>query len=272
MSEVLLADRQIFKIFGNDKEQFLQGLLTCDVRQRPCYGALLSPNGRFLYDFFVVEEGDHWLIDVPADHSDEILKKLNLYKLKSDVRLEKDDRKVLAVIPGKSDKGALDRGPISCNITGSSHLNSEHHNLRIANGSSIKDSFVAPVEDDMLSYKDPRYPDMGYRSYRLDPNRHQDDNAFLEYTDHRIALGIPEGPLDLIYDRSIILECNFIEMNAVSFTKGCYIGQELIARTYHLGAIRKRLMPINLEQDQGQHEEFYRSIGKHYAMAMLAVI
>lgn len=266
MSEVLLADRQIFKIFGNDKEQFLQGLLTCDVRHRPCYGALLSPNGRFLYDFFVVEEGDHWLIDVPVDHSDEILKKLNLYKLKSDVHLEKDDRQVRAVIPGE------DQGPIACNITGSSHLNLEHRNSDVVNESSIQDSFVAPVEDDMLIYKDPRHPDMGYRSYRLEPGVRRDDSSFLEYTDHRIALGIPEGPLDLVYDRSIILECNFVQMNAVSFTKGCYVGQELIARTHHLGAIRKRLMPVNLEQDQGGNQEFYRSIGKHYAMAMLPVI
>lgn len=228
MVEVLLANRQIFKIFGNDKEQFLQGLLTCDVRLRPCYGALLSLNGRFLYDFFVVEEGDHWLIDVPADRSDEILKKLNLYKLKSDVCFEKDDRQVSWSLAKKE------------------------------NG-----------------YKDPRHLDMGYRFYRLSPDVRQANNredAFLEYTDHRIALGIPEGPLDLIYDRSIILECNFIEMNAVSFTKGCYVGQELIARTHHLGAIRKRLTLVNLAQDQGQRKELYRSIGKEYALAMLPII
>lgn len=228
MTEIPLADRRIFKIFGNDKERFLQGLLTCDVRQRPCYGALLSPNGRFLYDFFVVEEGDHWLIDVPADRSDEILKKLNLYKLKSDVRLEMDDRQAWWSLAQKE-----------------------------------------------CAHKDPRHPKMGYRSYRLDSDFHQNNNgdaAVLDYTDHRISLGIPEGPLDLIYDRSIILECNFVEMNAVSFTKGCYVGQELIARTHHLGAIRKRLTPVNLEQDQGQHKELYRSIGKKYAMAMLPII
>ncbi len=233
MTKVLLADRQIFKIFGNDKEQFLQGLLTCDVRHRPCYGALLSPNGRFLYDFFVVEEGDHWLIDIPADRSDEILKKLNLYKLKSDAHLEKDDRKVWRSRDATAD------------------------------------------EDQIFIYKDPRHPDMGYRMYSRDPGFPKDDSkekSFLEYTDHRIALGIPEGPLDLIYDRSIILECNFVQMNAVSFTKGCYVGQELIARSHHLGAIRKRLTPINLEQDQGKNKEFYRSIGKRYAMAMMPVI
>lgn len=228
MSEVLLADRQIFKVFGNDKEKFLQGLLTCDVHKRHCYGALLSPNGRFLYDFFIVEEGDHWLIDVPSARSDEILKKLNLYKLKSDVRFEKDERQV----------------------------------------------WWSPTESESFSYKDPRHPDIGYRIYTLDPDFRQDDNhtVFLDYTDHRIALGVPEGPLDLIYDRSIILECNFVQMNAVSFTKGCYVGQELIARTHHLGTIRKRLAPVDLQQDQGEHAALYRSIGKRYAMAMMPVI
>ena len=234
MPEVLLADRQIFKVFGRDKEKFLQGLLTCDVRRKPCYGALLSPHGRFLYDFFVVEEGDHWLMDVSRDRSEEILKKLNLYKLKSDVRFEKDDRQVWwsPVILDRS--AAPDRGPIS--------------------------------------YKDPRHPDMGCRTY-MDPRLREDNNSldFFNYTDHRIVLGIPEGSLDLIYDRSIILECNFVAMNAVSFTKGCYIGQELIARTHHTGTIRKRLTPVNLEEDQGQHQELYRSVGKQYAMAMLPV-
>lgn len=235
MSEVLLADRQIFKIFGNDKEKFLQGLLTCDVRDRPCYGALLSPHGRFLYDFFIVEEDDHWLMDISNNRSAEILKKLNLYKLKSDVRFEKDDRRVwwslAVVILDRS--AAPDRGPIS--------------------------------------YKDPRHIEMGYRFYKMDPDVRQDDSAFLNYTDHRITIGIPEGPLDLIYDRSIILECNFVQMNAVSFAKGCYIGQELIARTHHVGTIRKRLTPIDLQQDQGRHANLYRSVGKRYAMAMLPI-
>jgi folate-binding protein YgfZ len=237
VTEVLLADRQVFKVFGNDKEKFLQGLLTCDVRLRPCYGALLSPNGRFLYDFFIVEEGDHWLMDVPKDYSEEILKKLNLYKLKSDVYFEQDDRRVWW----------------------SSHVEDV-----ILDGASIDAS-----DRGSISYKDPRHPKMGYRVYALDSDFQQDDNVFLDYTDHRIALGIPEGPLDLVYDRSIILECNFVQMNAVSFTKGCYVGQELIARTHHTGVVRKCLVPIDLEQDQGQHTEFYRSIGKRYAMAML---
>lgn len=239
MSEVLLANRQIFKVFGSDKEKFLQDLLTCDVRYRPCYGALLSPHGRFLYDFFIVEEGDHWLMDVPKDRSDEILKKLNLYKLKSDVRFEKDDRQVWwspnaeTVILNKGEDETLDR--------------------------------------EIISYKDPRHIEMGYRSYKKNSDSRQDDNNFLDYTDHRIALGIPEEPLDLIYDRSIILECNFVQMNAVSFTKGCYIGQELIARTHHTGTIRKRLTPIDLQTDQGQHKELYRSVGKCYAMTMLPI-
>ena len=220
MLEVLLANRQVFKIFGNDKEKLLQGLLTCDVRHRPCYGALLSPHGRFLYDFFVMEENDHWLIDVPAEHIEEIIKKLNLYKLKSHLHFENDSRQVWW--SPNLQKGA---------------------------------------------YKDPRHPDMGYRIYKKDNSAQTGDYA--DYTDRRIALGIPEGPLDLVYDRSIILECNFVEMNAISFAKGCYVGQELIARTYHTGAVRKRLTPINLEKDQKQNQEFYRSIGKHYAMAML---
>jgi folate-binding protein YgfZ len=241
VTKVLLADRQIFKIFGNDKEKFLQGLLTCDVRDRPCYGALLSPAGRFLYDFFIVEEGDHWLMDIASDRSDEILKKLNLYKLKSDVRFEKDDRQVWW--SSKSDTTT----------------------------EAIMPDRLSDPDRELISYKDPRHPQMGYRSYKLDPDVRQDISAFLNYTDQRISQGIPEGPLDLIYDRSIILECNFVQMNAVSFTKGCYVGQELIARTHHTGTIRKRLMPLNLQQDQGKHKELYRSFGKRYTMAMMPI-
>ncbi len=225
MTEVFLANRQVFRVFGKDKEAFLQSLLTCDVSVRPCYGALLSSNGRFLHDFFISEENDHWVMDVLKEHANEIIKKLNLYKLKSDVFFEEDTRQVWW------------------------SPNELLHNL---------------------CFKDSRHQNMGYRIYQ---NKSQDLSAALsDYIDHRIKLGIPESPADLIYDKSIILECNFVEMDAVSFKKGCYVGQELIARTYHLGQIRKRLTPINLEEDKGQHSDLYRSVGKQYALAMLPCV
>ena len=66
------------------------------------------------------------------------------------------------------------------------------------------------------------------------------------YDSHRLALGVPDGSRDLIVDKSLLLESGFEELNGVSFTKGCFVGQELTARTKHRGLVKKRLMPVQV--------------------------
>lgn len=210
----------------------MQGLLTCDVTRIPCYGAMLSPNGRFLYDFFVVSENNHWLIEYPGEYETEILKKFKLYRLKSDIQIDGDSRSVYAVWG--------------------------------------EDLNFSEVDKSSPLYVDPRHSDLGFRLYS---NQEMSCTSFLGYEDHRIALGIPSMPHDLIHGKSIILECNFVEMKAVSFTKGCYIGQELISRTHHTGVIRKKLIPIKIRDKQlkpfSKHEKGeVRSVGLNYAMIM----
>jgi len=191
-----LQDRKIIKISGSDKETFLQGLITNDINliktNKIIYSAMLNSKGRFLYDFFIFSQDDNFMLDCLDKRRDEIIKKLSLYKLRSDVNIQKDDE------------------------------------IKVFVSSENNEGFI-----------DPRNSKMPRRIYQK-----YDDNVNSEetkYHQQRITLKIPESEYDLTYEKSIILEFDFDNLNAVSYTKGCYIGQELTARTHHLGQVRKKI-------------------------------
>ncbi|WP_313135375.1 CAF17-like 4Fe-4S cluster assembly/insertion protein YgfZ [Paracoccus jeotgali] len=89
-----MTDRQILRLTGPDREHFLQGLVTNDITHAPVYTALLSPQGKYLSDFFVIPEGEAYLLDVPAAQADDLMKRLGMYKLRSKVELAPDPRAV----------------------------------------------------------------------------------------------------------------------------------------------------------------------------------
>lgn len=198
-------DRKIIELSGADKANFLQGLITNDVHlletQSIIYALMLSPQGRFQFELFVVCAGKNlWLLDVEAEHAEAILKKLQMFKLRSDINL---------CISNEWQVG------VSANITGSEIL-----------------------------VLDPRYSKMGYRFYQ---KKSIDFSAadFENYQNLRLAFTVPEGSKDMILDKSIPLEWNMENLNAISWTKGCYMGQELTARTKHVGALRKNIFTVN---------------------------
>lgn len=208
-SPLLLNNRGFIRITGRDRVSFLQGLLTNDVTllesQPILYTAFLTPQGRFLYDFFVIQEGDSLLLDCLHSRTPEILKKLSLYKLRADVTLtmiEDFPDVVLSEMP-LSDK----------------------------------------------SLKDPRHENAGYRTYGM----HFPEALFSEekYSEFRVTVGLPESNIDLIPEKSIPLECNLDDLHAISWTKGCYIGQQLSAITKYRGEIRKKLFRVSLHGSIG---------------------
>jgi hypothetical protein len=214
-----LTHRSVVKISGPDRLGFLQGLLTQDVtllQKHPIYSLFLTPNGRFLTDLFLSQIGDDILVDCEKAYRDELLKKFSLYKLRSRVSLTPYDTMDIAFIIGKTEED------------------------------------LRPFINDSLIYKDPRYPHLGLRIFHY-------KNFFMDTTDtfkhatldfyhfHRIQHGIPEGSMDMTREKSIPLEFNMDHLNAISWTKGCYMGQELTARTHHQGLIRKRLLPFECQ-------------------------
>jgi folate-binding protein YgfZ len=206
-----LQNRAIIEIAGEDRKKFLQGLITNDVNKSSTenllYSAMLNASGRFLYDFFIQEKDEKLLIECEAIRADEIVKKLNFYKLRSQVKISKNE------------------------------------NL-----------FVAQSFEN-IGFADPRCKNLGQRIYlqnSAEKNFQIEEN--FKYHAMRIANKIPEGELDLFYEKSIILEFGFDELNAIDYKKGCYVGQELTARTHYKGEIRKKLFHVEIHDSFGDEK------------------
>jgi folate-binding protein YgfZ len=199
--------RALLEITGIDRKKFLQGLITNDItragEKNLIYSAMLNSSGRFLYDFFIFEIGEKLVLDCSATRRDEILQKLNFYKLRSQVAIAKNDELLVA------------------------------------------QNFSA------IGFPDPRSSNLGHRHYL---KKSEEKNfPFLEeslYHFTRISNKIPESEHDLTYEKSLILEFGFDNLNAIDYQKGCYIGQELTARTHYLGKIRKKLFHAKLPSEK----------------------
>ena len=222
-SRVALEGRGVLAIDGPDARAFLQGIITNDIDQvdRACaiYAALLTPQGKFLFDFFIADDGDGGLLlDTRRDRLDTLVERLDFYRLRAKVRIRdvSEDWRVSALIGDEAARIA--------------RLVSRPGNARRAECSII-----------MI---DPRLAALGVRV--IHP---VDRLVFAEiagmspgaYDVHRLDLSVGEATLDFIVEKSFALESNFDHLNAIDFTKGCYVGQELTARTKYRGTVRRRL-------------------------------
>lgn len=186
--------RTILRVTGPDREHFLQGLVTNDVRRAPVWAALLTPQGKYLADFFIVPDGESLLIDVDARLADDLLRRLSMYKLRSQVEI--------ATTP-----------------------------LTVTRG-------TGPAPEDAIA--DPRHPALGWRLYADAP-------AGEDATDWdalRVAHLVPESLVELVPNESYPLEAAFERLHGVDFRKGCFVGQEIVARMKHKTQLRKGLMQV----------------------------
>lgn len=215
-------------ISGEDARSFLQGLITNDMDaltpDHAIYAALLTPQGKYLYDFFLVEHDGTILLDCTADRREGLKRRLAMYKLRAKVAIDDaaEDIQIYALI-GRGAPEALG-------------LREEPGHCRPFRGG--------------VAYVDPRLSAMGARailpadsaSALLTTEFSAADAATYEAL--RISLGIPESGIDLVPEKSFPLECGFEELNGVDFDKGCYVGQEVTARMKHRSLVRRRLFPV----------------------------
>jgi hypothetical protein len=229
-----LEDRGILAVAGPDRSSFLQGLVSNDVMRvapdRAVYAALLTPQGKYLHDFIMIEhDGEIWL-DTEAARLADLRRRLLLYRLRAKIELiERPDLAVAAVFGGDA--------PAACGLPAEP-------------GAAVACEAGAAVVD-------PRLADLGCRLIvergQLGLYRDRFDAAdFAAYDRHRLALGIPDGSRDLVPDKSILLEAGFDELHGVDWQKGCYMGQELTARTKYRGLIKKRLFPVKIVGTAGE--------------------
>lgn len=223
---VRLPNRALLSVSGEDRVAFLQGLISNDVARvapdRAVWAAFLTPQGKFLHDLFLAARGDEILIEVEADRLDDLRKKLSLYKLRSKV----------AIVPAEG-------LAVFASLGGSATIG-------LANEAGAAKSFGSGV-----ALVDPRLARAGLRFYLADdqPLRAAgfSEGPFDAWDRNRIRLGLPDGSRDLTVEKAILLENGFDELHGVDFQKGCYMGQELTARTKYRGLVRKRLMPVRID-------------------------
>ncbi len=217
----VLEGRGVLSVSGPDRVSFLQGLVSNDVEKAgpgcAVYAALLTPQGKFLYDFFIVEAEDALLLDCERSGIEGLKKRLNMYKLRADITLEdrSEDWSVAAVFDG--------------------------------------DTFEAAVEG-VAVFADPRLAKAGVRCIlpRTEAPAILEKAGFdaadeTDYDHLRLTLGLPDGSRDMVVEKSTLLESGFDELGGVDWDKGCYMGQELTARTKYRGLVKKRLMPVSFD-------------------------
>jgi folate-binding protein YgfZ len=224
----VLQDRGVLAVSGPDRASFLQGLVSNDTArisaERAVYAALLTAQGKYLHDFIMVEHGETIWLDAEAARLADLKRRLSLYRLRAKVTL--DERPDLAV-------AAVFDGPMF---------------------GLPDDPGAARALDGGTAFIDPRLAALGARAILPRETIRQVltesgaiETDFAEYDRLRLSLGIPDGSRDLVLDKSILLESGFDELNGVDWQKGCYIGQELTARTKYRGLIKKRLLPVEID-------------------------
>lgn len=211
-----LPSRALLRLTGADATEWLQGLITNDVERLDTdgalYAALLSPQGKILFDFLIYRAADSLLIDCEASARDALMKRLSMYKMRSDVTLTPEP-----------DLGVLS----SC---------------------TPLDASLAHVE---IAVRDPRLEELGFRMVgdlaRMASDYEEQDHSVDGedvYRDYLLKLGVPNGEADFAPGKAYPLESNFDELNGISFTKGCFIGQEVAARMKHKTDLKKRILPV----------------------------
>jgi len=228
---VLLDDRGVLAVSGPDRRPFLQGLVSNDVEKvgptAARYAAFLTAQGKYLHDFMMVEAGESIWLDTEAARLGDLKRRLSMYRLRAKAALEERSGLCVTAIFGADAPAAL--------------------------GLSSEPGAARPFGSG-IAFVDPRLAALGARAILpLERARALLGDAgiaeagFDSYDRLRLSLGIPDGTRDLVLEKSILLEAGFDELNGVDWEKGCYIGQELTARTKYRGLVKKRLMPVKIE-------------------------
>jgi len=207
-----LTNRALLRVAGDEAREFLQGLVTCDVTQLTPgdinFGALLSPQGKILFDFFIIGSTNGFMIDVEKSMLDDLMRRLIFYRLRAKIDIEPmDDRTQVFAIWGG-------------------------------------DPSSATILADGVIGRDPRLADMGMRAYI----RRAPDNAahkpHADWDQWRVHLGMPEGGKDFSFGDAFPHEALMDQFKGVDFAKGCYVGQEVVSRMQHRGTARKRFIQV----------------------------
>ena len=236
----ILEDRAILYINGIDAKEFLQNLISNDINKvsddKSCFASLLTPQGKFLFEFIIVKHKSGYFIDCEKSQADDLFKQLSIYKLRSKVEiLNLSNEFVIAVFGSKKF-------------------------LAFDNAKDILGHTVKFREDPIVL--DPRNKELGARliinleKLYLSLKKLELKSAHpIEYYKISHQLGIVPKNLNKLKNKLFGIECNFEELNGLDFKKGCYVGQENTARIKLKNKLSKRLLPIKLTKGELHQDE-----------------
>lgn len=205
-----LPHRGAVAVEGADRVAFLQGLVSADIAAaapgRALWSALLTPQGKWLHEFFVFSDGERLVLECERDRAGELAQRLARFRLRAKVAV--------------------------------SDISAESVVAAGWGGAPVPEGLAAP---------DTRAPEAGWRGIFPTAEAPVATDDWTAWDAHRLSLGLPDGSRDLETDRTLLLEAWFDALGGISWTKGCYMGQELTARTRYRGLVKRRLVPVRVE-------------------------
>ena len=246
----ICEDCGLINIEGLDRFKFIQGIISNDIeilKKRPSiYSSILTPQGKFLYDFFLSNYDNKFILETNKNNIEDLVKRLTLFKLRSDVTITNNEN--LKIVLTKS---------------------------KIENTNNLAKA--------SLSFLDPRFKNFFFRSYvvknKIDSLKKNLQELTIEkYSELRIKHSIPDFTLDSIIEKSLLLEMRFDQLNGISWTKGCYLGQEITARMKHRKIVKKKIYKViidyktNIKKDLISNDKIVGELFSHNKKYGLAYI
>ena len=238
----ILEDRGLLYLNGKDVKEFLQNLVTNDIEKvtnkMSCFAALLTPQGKYLFDFLIIKHKSGYFLDCEKKNIDQLYIKLNLYKLRSKVEILNLSNEFVVAALSKEKFLSLD-------------------------GSSDLEGFTIKYNEDTI-FIDPRLKKLGARliinleKLNLSLKNLKLNTANVEdYYKLSHELGISQIDNINLQNKIFGIECNYEELNGIDYKKGCYIGQENTARIKHKNKLNKRLLAIKAIEGTINSEEIF---------------
>src|SRR6056300_1695451 len=220
----ILKDRAVLYVTGEDVKDFLQNLITNDIKkvsdENSCFGSLLSPQGKFLFEFIIIKHKSGFFIDCEKDQSKELFKQLSIYELRAKIEiLDLSNEFVVTAF--------------------------SHEKFLTLDNAKDNEGFTLKYREDPILL-DPRNKSLGARLIINLKKLGLKDANIEEYYSHSHKLGIVPKDLNKLQNKLFGIECNYDELNGIDFKKGCYVGQENTARIKLRNKLNKRLLPIKV--------------------------
>ncbi len=205
------------EIRGEDCAEFLQGLITNDIykcqKNNPIYSCLLSPQGKFLADFFIAKQPYGYLVEIHEKYYSSFLSKLEIYRLRSKVNFNKNNNISSIIVFSDKDKN---------------------------------------IKNSIISFKDPRNDNIGEKFFISNNNNDKikieklNENSFEKYKEILLKNLVPFCPDDLEENKSLLLENNLQNLKSIDWDKGCYVGQEITARMKYRALLKKKIYSLEI--------------------------